>query len=310
MMTTTARRSATPHTSPTPRAEARELNAFGERALAGPVLVAVGLDDSADTPLRAAHERARAAGVPLVVCHVLPEPMRCEPQALQARTESYQELSGRIERVTSRTREEYTLVFPVGGVSSGILALAEALEPGLVVMGPGHTAVLVAIHERHDTLVVRPTPRGLVLGATDLTDPALPALGAAAREARQRERPLCLFHAVKPQRVPAPAFPSVLPVLPVTPSEAEALQAATVEAWQRLLDYSRDVLRGVPVDVQVVQGWPVKEIAQQTRRLPVELVVVATHARAGLAGLLRWSVTQELLACMPCSVLVVKQGEC
>lgn len=304
------------HQSPAmaPHVEDRELNSSKS-----PVLVAVGLDEMTDALLRAAHERAQAAGAPLVVCHVLPQPMRSSPlfphhhqqrvlDALAHEREAYQLLTATIERLTSRGRDEYTLVFPTGSVSSGILALADAIAPGVVLVGSGDTAVLVALHEHHDTLVLRPTPKGMVLGATDLTDPTLPALEAAAREARERQRPLCLFHAVKPQRLLMPAFPSVLPVLPVMPSEQQELQSATLEAWQRLRDYSRGSLSGLPVDVQVVQGWPVKELARQTRRLPVELVVIANRFKAGLAGLLGLSVTQELLARVPCSVLVVKRG--
>lgn len=320
-MMTASRMSATPQLPSTARAEARELDTLGEQSLTGPVLAAVNLDSSADALLRTAHERALAAGVPLVVCHVLPEPMRSDPlfphhhqqralELLEYQRESFLLLTERIERVTSRTRDEYTLVFPVDAVSSGILALADAITPGLVLLGPGHTALLVAIHERHDTLVLRPTSQGTVLGVTDLTDPALPALEAAAREARRFQRPLCLFHAIKPPRVMAPAFPPVLPELPAMPSGPEELWNVTLGAWQRLREYSRHSLNGIPVEVQVVRGWPVKEITRQTRRLPVELVVIANHPKTGLAGLLRWNMMQELLTTTPCSVLVVKRGEC
>ena len=47
--------------------------------IAGPVLAATDLSESADEALRQADALARAAGVPLHVCHVLPELLSLDP---------------------------------------------------------------------------------------------------------------------------------------------------------------------------------------------------------------------------------------
>ena len=51
-------------------------------------------------------------------------------------------------------------------------------------------------HATVPTLIARHSPRGIVIGATDFSDPSLPALEAAAAEARRRGSRLQLLHVV------------------------------------------------------------------------------------------------------------------
>lgn len=269
--------------------------------LRGPVLAAVTHADSADAVLRGAHAQARAAGVPLVVCHILP---RAADEAARAR--AYAWLSERIERVISLQREAYTLVHPTGRVAASLRGQVERLGAGLLVLGPGRTALQMASHDGCPLLVARDCEAGMVLGATDLSDPALPSLEAAAREAHRRERPLCFFHALKPSLLDVLFSAGRTSRVPMTVEESEQRRDEVLGAEERLKEHAL-ALRA-EAEVRAVHGWPTAELTRMALRLPVELLVVATRGRRGLAGFLHWGVVEQLLVCAPCPVLVVRRS--
>ena len=83
-----------------------------------------------------------------------------------------------------------------GSPHAGLLRQAEHVGAGLVVIYPGSTAAEVARHAAPPVLVARRSPQGPVVGATDFSNPSLPALRLAAEEARRRGVPLHLLHAL------------------------------------------------------------------------------------------------------------------
>ncbi|MEZ5416042.1 MAG: universal stress protein [Vicinamibacterales bacterium] len=175
---------------------------------AGPVLAAIDLSPYSAEVLQQGAAWARALGAPLVVCHVLPELSQVRvlfPQLAGRDAGTLTTLQDRARAAAKRTAGETlgtdladeAVVIETGSPHAGIRAAAERCSAGLVVVGPGRTGPRVAHHAAWAVLVARPSPDGgSVLGATDFSDPALPAVEAASREAARRGVPLRLIHAI------------------------------------------------------------------------------------------------------------------
>lgn len=65
---------------------------------------------------------------------------------------------------------------------------------------------------------------------------------------------------------------------------------------------------GVGVRVFLKVGIPHEEIAEVAKEEAVDLIVMTTHGRRGLAHLLLGSVTEKVIRTSPCPVLVVPPG--
>jgi nucleotide-binding universal stress UspA family protein len=285
------------------------------RPIEAPVLVAADLSEGADEALRQADALARSLRVPLHVCHVMPELLRvrmlfpqlqlqdaADLQALERRAN--QMITVRVGVLTGRRPEEYSLEITSGSPHSGILETAERLRPGLLVVGPGGVAERVARHAPCPVLVARPSPRGKVLGATDFSDPALPAVEAAVREAARRRTTPCLLHSIDWIPTVSAGFPTGV-ALPAVPRDLlEDLRGTA----RKQLEGSLQRL-GAEGECFVGEGHAATAILRLARELPAELVVVGTRGRTGLARLALGSVAEAVLSMAPCSVLVVRLHE-
>ncbi len=281
----------------------------------GPVLVAADLSEGADEALRQAEALARSLGEPLHVCHVMPEPIRVRmlfPQlqlqdaadlhALEQR--ALQTMTMRVGMLTGRRPEDYALEISAGSPHSGILEKAERMRPGILVLGPGGVAERVARHAPCPVLVARPSPRGKVLGATDFSDPALPAVEATVHEAARRHTAPCLIHSFDWTPTVSAGFPPGVG-LPAVPRDLmEDLRAS---ARERLQGSLRQL--GAEGECYVGEGHAASAIVRLARELPAQLVVVGTRGRTGLTRLALGSVAEEVVSMAPCSVLVVRLHE-
>jgi nucleotide-binding universal stress UspA family protein len=281
------------------------------KSLAGPVLVAVDLSKGADEVLRQADALARRFEGPLYVCHVLPELLHVWmlfPQLQQQDAGHVQGLERRVaelvassvETVTGRSPDQYSVSTEVGSPHSGILRQAEQIRPGVLVLGAGRVTERVVRYAPCPVLVARASPRGKVLGATDFSDPSLPAVETAVSEAASRGVAVCLIHsidltAVVVTDIPMPSFP--LDVL-------EDLQAGARERLQKSL-------RGFDTggECLVGDGNAASDILRAAQDIPAELVVVGTRGRTGLARLALGSVAEAVVSRAHCSVLVVRLHE-
>jgi universal stress protein E len=175
--------------------------------LEGPILLGTDFSAASDEALRQANDLAADRGTTLMVCHVVP--------ALDAVNILFPQLAARdVERRDTLTAqatlamerqvttilgngvEAVRMLVDSGTPHAGLLAQAEATNAGLIVLGPGRTAERVVRHAVVPALIARHGPRGLVIGATDFSDPSFPALEAAASEARRRGSRLQLLHVV------------------------------------------------------------------------------------------------------------------
>jgi nucleotide-binding universal stress UspA family protein len=153
-------------------------------------------------------------------------------------------------------------------------------------------------------LTVRPT-RGnaAILAATDLSDPAVPAVQAAVEEARATGMRLTLMHHLYFGRSIVDALGPLGPVPPQPSADAlEATREAALEVLKGLLDRF-----GVEGDVRAtLHADPAAAITGVADELEADLIVVGARGRTGLARIALGSVAESVVRDARCSVLAVR----
>lgn len=283
--------------------------------LRGPVLVATDLSEAADDAIRQAAALAAGLGVPCVACHVMPEAFRTRvlfPQeaGVDATTQAQLDararhvLQERLKQVLGPVASGVEIEIESGSAPAGILAVAERRDAGVLVIGHGRTALRVARSGGLPVLITRPSPEhGPVIGATDFSDPSLPAVRLAADEARRRQAPLRIIHCldVDPTAYLAPAgTPGMMPMSPVPQGVFDQLEA---EARERLAA-AREAAGGEG-EMVVLSRPPALGIVDDAREVAASLIVVGTRGRSGLARFALGSVAEDVASDASCSVLVV-----
>ncbi|MGH9219137.1 MAG: universal stress protein [Vicinamibacterales bacterium] len=281
--------------------------------LTGPVFVGTDLTSRSAEALRQAHRLAETLSASLIVCHILPEFPRVRilfPQFSGTDAEVREALLAKareaveheVAQMPGIDRVRWRLVFDMGSPHSGLLAQAEASRAGLIVTGPGPVADRVVRHATVPVLVAGPSPRGDVIGATDFSDPSLPALETAASEARRRQSRLHLVHVVDLGVHALAGIGGGISYL--TPPALQAIEELRADAQERL-EYK---LASLAVDGQAVavSGPTVTMILDLAESSRAELIVVGTHGRSGFARLTLGSTAESVVRSAPCSVLVVR----
>ena len=172
--------------------------------LQGPILVGTDFFHASAEALQQAFELANGLGTNLTVCHVVPDLETVNilfPQFAARNSEHRQTLIGKalaaVERQIVTTLGDAApnvrAVVDSGTPHAGLLTLADATGAGLIALGPGPIADRAALHATVPALIARPSPRGIVVGTTDFSDPSLPALEAAASESGRRAHDFSFF---------------------------------------------------------------------------------------------------------------------
>lgn len=280
--------------------------------LAGPVLVATDLTDASDEAVRQGIAFASRLRAPLVVCHVVPELDRVRmlfPQDAGADAAAYATLEQRAEqgirdqvaRVVKRPPGEFDICIEAGSPHAGILTRADAGRAGVVVIGPGRVADRVVRHAHCPVLVARASPPGCVMAATDFSDPATPAIEGAVGEARRRQVPLRVVHALDLAPPALMSMPGDSALAALSPSVIASLTESARERMDRILDGL-----GATGEVVVAPGPAAAAILDAAQEAATELIVVGTRGRTGLPRLALGSVAETVLHRAACSVLVVR----
>ena len=181
------------------------------------VFVAIDFSPSSDEALRQAHHRALSRGAQLAVCHIVPNELRSNlffPHISQiaalklplATKHVAEAASKRVLDITGRESKEFELIVDDGKPQALILSHAEEWQADLIIMGAhGQTSAAdvllgsvtdsVIRHAHCPVLIVRPgdETRRIIVG-TDFSDPALPAIRAAADEANRVNGELTVVH--------------------------------------------------------------------------------------------------------------------
>jgi nucleotide-binding universal stress UspA family protein len=289
------------------------------------ILVACDFDERSGDALEQAHARAQWVNGELGVCHVLPSPgvQMLFPQRYAEEVKLEYELeqraramvTARVTSATGRASTDFEIFVERGSAYAEIVRCAESWRATLTVVGsheparPGHipgtgVAEKVARYAHGPVLVARPSAhRGLVVCATDLSSPSLPAVAAAVLEARLRGAKLEVLHVID-QGVPLAA---------VSPSEGVVTPLVLCpELLHDLRQSARAeidaVLAGLDARATstIVEGHAGRVILTYVEEHRPELVVVGTRGRTGLTRLLLGSVAEHVVRAARTSVLVVR----
>ena len=220
------------------------------------------------------------------------------------------------DRVRTELGLELTEIFiERGSAYAEIVRRAEAWNADVIVMGShgrtglaravlGSVAERVVQHAACSVLIARPIAKpGVVLAATDLSDPSLPTIGAGMAEAKRRNARLVVasvFEWAAPLAVPLSGMIGTLPALPNGEAQAQARESLR----QMLTDAVTRA--GAVAEVRVLDGSPASEIVAHAEELGAELIVVGTRGRTGLARLALGSVAERVVRSAPCSVMAVR----
>jgi universal stress protein A len=121
------------------------------------------------------------------------------------------------------------------------------------------------------------------------------ALAYASSFARQFGAELTLLHVVQPF-TPVPEMP---------PVDFETINEAKAE-----LDAVQGTVgNGVVSKALLCSGQAHSEIARASKELDIDLIVISTHGRTGLARALMGSTTEKVVRLAHCPVLVVREFE-
>ena len=283
--------------------------------LHGPVVVGTDLSDNAAIALREARAIAAHVGTPLVVCHVLPEAFHVRvlfPHTAGVDTATQEALEHKareaihhhVRAVLGAEQGSVRIEVATGTPHAGILRAAERVGAGLIVVGPGAAAHRIARAAAGPVLIARASPEGgAILGATDFSDPSLPAVHMAADEARRRGSRLRIVHCLDVGETAYAAtagLPGMIAPPPLAQSVVEQLESG---ARERLAGALTGL--GIAAEGTVVMSRPAAGILQAAEAAPTALIVVGTHGRSGFARLALGSVAEAVMSHAHCSVLVV-----
>lgn len=288
------------------------------------VLAAFDFAEPSLEALRQGRALAHRLGGTLAACHVLPAVRDLSlimPQAgVLVEADQIAEVertrNALVEHARTKLGLELDQVFVERGQPyAEIVRRGEAHGADFIVVGThgraglarvvlGSVAERVARHAHCSVLVARPGRRaGVVLAATDLSDPSLPAIGAGAAAAERSGARLVVVSVLDwalPTAAAATGVVSALPALPtpeLTREVRDALRSTLEHAMTRV---------GATGEARVLEGSAASAIVDCAEEVGAELVVVGTHGRTGLARLALGSVAERVIRAAGCSVLAVR----
>lgn len=289
------------------------------------ILVGIDFSPRSNEALRQAHDRALAGGARLAVCHIVPNELRSNPlfphisgiAALRVPTDLERVgeiVTAHVGEITGRTPAEFNLIIDDGTPHAALLVHAEEWMADLLIVGShGMTSVNTLLgsvtnqvirYAHCPVLIVRPSVvGGAILAGTDFSDPALPALRAAAEEAGRTGTDLTVVHSLD-ITWPAASYPAM--AFGGAPINLSAEQVSELEeaAAERLREtFEKLDIRG---QTRIVHGPAGTTLIELASLLEASLLVVGTVGRTGLRRVLLGSVAEKVAAGAPCSVLIVR----
>ena len=139
-----------------------------------------------------------------------------------------------------------------------------------------------------------------ILLPTDFSSYSATATQYACELATKFDAELHLLHALEVHLSSTPGFALGLAL----PQYVHESRAAAEKALASVLDPQWSV--GRKVVQAVVEGSPKVEIVRYARTRQIDLIVLATHGRSGLAHVIIGSVAESVVRTAPCPVLTVR----
>ena len=140
-----------------------------------------------------------------------------------------------------------------------------------------------------------------ILHPSDFTSFSRAALRKAIEMAKSNRAELLLVHVVSPiVPIPGDAY--------ISPRMYDELAGSARAAAQKQLDKLAAQVKKARVKSRsfVLEGAPAEEIVRFVKGRRVDLIVMGTHGRAGLAKLFVGSVADRVVAAASCPVLTVR----
>lgn len=134
-----------------------------------------------------------------------------------------------------------------------------------------------------------------ILVPVDFSECSKKALQYAIPFARQFGAELKLLHVVEPY----PAVPEMGPYDLDNINDGKA----QLEAFRQAIGDA------VPASTSLRTGMPHLEIAEAAKDLGIDLIILSTHGRSGLARMLLGSTAEKVVRHAPCPVLIVRESE-
>lgn len=293
------------------------------------ILVATDLSELSNEAVRLAHAWAKKDDA-FAVVHVVPNLQPIAPLFPQSTQQTIVDIASlparaedavreRVAELTGRDADGLEVFVEQGVDYAEVARRASRWKADLVVVGSrgatglerallGSVAEQIARYAPCPVLVARPVPdaakNGPVLAATDLSDPSLPALEAARREAERLGAKLVAMHVVDAGPTGLMYGMGLLTgTVPfnLLPGVIDDAKAAAKTALGEAMDTAK-----AQGDVRVESGHAAAEVAKAAADLHARLVVVATHGRTGLKRVAMGSVAEAIVRSVPCPVLVVR----
>jgi nucleotide-binding universal stress UspA family protein len=143
-----------------------------------------------------------------------------------------------------------------------------------------------------------------ILVPTDFSEPSEKALQYAKALGGLVHASLHLLHVVEEPFVHAWTVEGYVASLP---DWRNAMEMKAREDIERLLSEEERVRLRALLAIRV--GHPFTVISRYAQEQSVDLIVMGTHGRGGMAKLLLGSVAEKLVRAAPCPVLTVRHGE-
>lgn len=288
------------------------------------VLVAVDFGDSSLEALRQARALAHDLNASLAACHVLPAlhdptallPGRDLTRPVDSSSEDASARKALVEHARTQLGLELGEIFIERGPAyAQIVRCAERLGADFIVIGShgragfarallGSVAERVVRHAHCSVLVARhATTTGVVLAATDLSEPSLPAITAAAAAAKRSGARLVVVTVLEQPSIASSSFFGLVGAVPALPPVElqKEMREATRSTLERALEQA-----GAVGEARVLVGSPASEITACAEELGAELVVVGTRGHTGLTRLALGSVAETVIRNVGCSALAVR----
>lgn len=147
------------------------------------------------------------------------------------------------------------------------------------------------VHEPDSTIHLR-----RILYPSDFSEFSARGLPYAASLCREFGATLVMLHVAE--------IPVVLPEF--LPDSVSTLDANMEKHARETLDRMGEGLEGVNVEAQVQTGVPYREILRVVHEHEIDLVVMPTHGRSGIAHVVFGSVSEKVVRSAPCPVLTVR----
>jgi nucleotide-binding universal stress UspA family protein len=141
-----------------------------------------------------------------------------------------------------------------------------------------------------------------ILVATDFSDAAREGLAKAAQLAKQTGAKVTVCHVLDPSPLaPYATRGSASSQLVIEQDVEKAVHAALAEVVQSYFPGLEGTKTALIIDSNAAQG-----ICQYAQKEGIDLIVLTTHGRTGLAHLLIGSVAEKVVRHAPCPVLSVR----